>query len=119
MEKAYRYIFTDMPFPTWLVGMLLQADTKAHPMAVFALRPNRSPVGLNNRLGDGKTQPVATAVLRAGFVTLIKALKDVRQILGRDALPGIIDVNDAFFSLGFERYGDLPAGRGVTECVVQ
>src|SRR5262245_4913242 len=49
-----------------------------------------SAVGLSQVLDDGQSQPGATLGARTRAVDTIEALEDARQVLGRDAAPGIL-----------------------------
>ena len=68
---------------------------------------------LYNPFHDGQTQPRAACSASSGFVGPIKAVKNMRQIIGSYALSCIANLNDRSILSTKQSQVDGPAGRRV------
>src|SRR5574342_17395 len=66
---------------------------------------------------DGKTQARATGSSVSGFLTTIKALEDVRDILGADAFTRIADGHFHARACSAHPDADSPSRRRVPQCI--
>jgi hypothetical protein len=60
-------------------------------MAHDARNGHRASVRFHQRLDDGETEASAAVLAGTGFVHAVEALKQMRQMLGTDARPGVRD----------------------------
>src|SRR5262249_30682537 len=69
-------------------AVLREAQADARPSARLALDLDRAAMHFGDALDDRQAQADAAAGWRARPIGTIKALEDVWQVVGRDALPG-------------------------------
>src|SRR6266508_4340213 len=97
-----------------------QRHAKRCPFARFAGYSNCAVVHLDNLLSDRETQPAAAAV-RAGarFIGFIKALKNMRLIIFRNADPCVGDAKCYYAILLIQIYTYAPVLWGKLDTVVE
>ncbi len=76
-------------------------------------------VGFGQRLDDCQSDAGASPPTVAGRVGAIEALEDVGQMLGGDAVAIVSHGENDFAGDVGDREGDVPAGGGVAQCVVE
>jgi hypothetical protein len=69
------------------------AETEGGSLAFLALNPDLAAVGLDNMLGNSQSQPAPLS--GTGLICFKKTLKDMRQIIGRDAYSGVSYLKEA------------------------
>src|SRR6266536_1860118 len=102
-----------------IVGGHRQFDTKKAPSTLCAVDCDSSAMGLANRAHDRESQPSSTHLTRASFVSTIEALKNVREIISRNAQTTISHFENGMIVP--PRYGDadISSFGGVLDCIVQ
>src|SRR5215471_15787365 len=94
-------------------------DERGAPVRAGALRLNGPPMQLDERSGDGETEPQAGLGARAGG-SLLKRIEDARQQIGRYANSGIAHRNAKNSGLGvLGSHGDGAALRSEFRRVLQ
>ena len=63
-------------------------------------------MGLDNLLGDGKSQARSRRRGRSLIIGLVELLKDTRELIGRNSRPSVVDfdLNDGIHPLDRELY---------------
>src|SRR5262249_4211292 len=75
-----------------------QVDAERGSPARTGLDRDPSPLALDERAGDGQTEPDTGGVGRAGRLAAVEALEEPRQLLGRHAGSGVGDSYDGLAS---------------------
>ena len=83
-----------------------QSESKAAAFARFAPDVDRAAVRFDDAARDRQSQSGAAAVARARFFAAKERLEDVRQVLGRDAIAGIDDLDLDLLSARARLRGD-------------
>jgi hypothetical protein len=125
LSRAYRGIVAKLSQVGNFRGLLprgyvraRQAHGEAASLPDGAFRRHRAAHRLGHFFHQREAQPCAAAVLGARAFRAVEALPDARQFVRRDALPGVLDLNDnrSIFRLGADRRS---AGQGVPAAVAQ
>src|SRR5690606_33282866 len=74
--------------------------------ALLALDPDAAAVRLDDALGDGEAEADAAAARVAG---LPEAVEEVRELIGRDAGPGVADLEAHLVAIAFDVDAHAPA----------
>ncbi len=76
-------------------------------------------MGGNDLVGQGQAQPKSPRMAGAGRVHPVKPLKQVGQVLRRDADACILDVDVTALALAFQAHLHCAAGGGVLQGIAQ
>src|SRR3569623_706659 len=80
----------------------------------FALHPQLGVVTLQHVFDDGESEPGAASLTRTADVHPIKALGETRNVMGGDALAGILHFEVGAVGIGIPTQRDAAALRRVT-----
>ena len=92
---------------------------EARALANFTFHPDAAVVDLDDVAGNGEAEAGAANFARAGRIHPIKALENSLLIGPRNADSRVGDGKDDFMPFGAGTRGDLAAGRGVLNGVVE
>src|SRR6185295_15715482 len=95
----------------------LEASAEAAAFSRLARDVQRRSVAHERVLHDGKPQPGAAGFARAPAIDAVEALRQSRQVLGRDADAGVLDVEGRAVAGGVPAKAHLAAFRRIADRV--
>ena len=98
-----------------------QIKSEHRAFSRLALNVDRSAVRPRDPCDEAQSQPQTFLRRRllARPADAVKAVKNVGQMLGRDALSGIFHPNDGFIIPTLQHYANFAAGRRELDCIRQ
>src|SRR5579859_125209 len=95
-----------------------EAHNKRTPSPELTLDRDLAAVRLDDPLGDRQPEARPAIRSRAGWISAVKALEQVRHVLGSDPNPGVLDTQFRPAGLVGHGHQDLPACERIAQSIV-